>query len=84
MTDASDIEVGAVLQQRVNKVWQPLGFFSKRLQPGETWYNTFGRELLGNGNGLLTHLVAVTLIYNVFTIYGYKKGIYSIYLHVIH
>jgi hypothetical protein len=38
----------------------------------------------GNGNGLLTHLVVVTLIYNVFTIFGYKKGIYSIYLHVIH
>ncbi|CAB4004092.1 Hypothetical predicted protein [Paramuricea clavata] len=35
MTDASDVAVGAVLQQRVNNVWQPLGFFSKRLQPAE-------------------------------------------------
>ena len=46
MTDASDVAVGAVLQQRVNHVWQPLGFFSKRLQPAETRYSTFGRELL--------------------------------------
>jgi hypothetical protein len=46
MTDASDVAVGAVLQQRVNNVWQPLGFFSKRLQPAETRYSTFGRELL--------------------------------------
>lgn len=36
MTDASDVAVGAVLQQRVNRVWQPIGFFSKRLQPAET------------------------------------------------
>ena len=46
MTDASDVAVGAVLQQRINNVWQPLGFFSKRLQPAETRYSTFGRELL--------------------------------------
>ena len=46
MTDASDVAVGAVLQQKVNHVWQPLGFFSKRLQPAETRYSTFGRELL--------------------------------------
>ena len=46
MTDASDIAVGAVLQQKVNHVWQPLGFFSKRLQQAETRYSTFGRELL--------------------------------------
>jgi hypothetical protein len=46
MTDASDVAVGAVLQQRVNNVWQPLGFFTKRLQPAETRDSTFGRELL--------------------------------------
>ena len=46
MTDASDVAVGAVLQQRINNAWQPLGFFSKRLQPAETRYSTFGRELL--------------------------------------
>ena len=46
MTDASDVAVGAVLQQKVANVWQPLGFFSKRLQSAETRYSTFGRELL--------------------------------------
>ena len=46
MTDASDVAVGAVLQQKANNMWQPLGFFSKRLQPAETRYSAFGRELL--------------------------------------
>ena len=46
MTDASDVAVGAVLQQKVDNHWQPLGFFSKRLQPAETRYSAFGRELL--------------------------------------
>ncbi|CAH8667643.1 unnamed protein product [Dicrocoelium dendriticum] len=45
-TDASDVAVGAVLQQHVGGQWQPLGFFSKRLQPAESRYSTFGRELL--------------------------------------
>ena len=46
VTDASDGAVGAVLQQYVGNMWQPLAFFSKRLQPAETRYSTFGRELL--------------------------------------
>ncbi|MDY6930035.1 MAG: RNase H-like domain-containing protein [Pseudomonadota bacterium] len=46
VTDASDVAVGAVLQQFVEGQWQPLGFFSKRLQPAESRYSTFGRELL--------------------------------------
>ena len=46
MTDASDVADGAVLQQNVDNVWQPLGFFSKRLQPAETRYSAFGRKLL--------------------------------------
>ena len=44
--DASDTAVGAVLQQHVGDEWQPLSFFSKRLQPAECRYSTFGRELL--------------------------------------
>ena len=43
---ASDTAIGAVLQQQVNKLWQPLAFFSRRLQLAETKYSTFGRELL--------------------------------------
>ncbi|CAI2738545.1 unnamed protein product [Dicrocoelium dendriticum] len=45
-TDASDTAVGAVLQQLIDRRWIPLGFFSKRLQPAESRYSTFGRELL--------------------------------------
>ncbi|KMQ86466.1 pol polyprotein [Lasius niger] len=45
-TDASDNSVGAVLQQRVEEEWEPLGFFSKKLSPTETKYSAFDRELL--------------------------------------
>ena len=45
-TDASDYAVGAVLQQLVNNVWQPLAFFSRQLRPSEQKYSTFDRELL--------------------------------------
>ena len=46
-TDASDNAVGAVLQQWVGSTWQPLAFFSKKLQSAERKYNTFDQELLG-------------------------------------
>lgn len=47
-TDASNIAVGAVLQQRVEKSnWQPLAFFSRKLTETETRYSAFDRELLG-------------------------------------
>lgn len=45
-TGASDMALGAVSQQHVDGQWQPLGFFSKRLQPTESGYSTFDRELL--------------------------------------
>ena len=43
ITDASDIAVGAVLQQYS---WCLIVYFSKKLQPAETRYSTFDRELL--------------------------------------
>lgn len=46
LTDASDTAVGAVLQQQLDGVWKPLGFYSQKLKPAETRYSTFGRELL--------------------------------------
>ena len=46
MTDASDVAVGAVLQQYINGQWCPLSFFSKALKPAETRYSTYDRELL--------------------------------------
>ena len=46
-TDASDVVVGAVLQQFVDNDWQPLAYVSKSLTPTERRYSTFDRELLG-------------------------------------
>ncbi|CAB4029253.1 pol poly [Paramuricea clavata] len=46
-SDASDLAVGAVLEQFIDYEWRPIGFFSRKLQPAETRYSTFDRELLG-------------------------------------
>ena len=46
MTDASDIALGAVLQQCKDSVSQPLAFFSRKLNPAETRYSAYDRELL--------------------------------------
>ena len=46
ITDASDVAVGAVLQQRIGTDWCPIAYFSKKLQPAETRYSAFDRELL--------------------------------------
>ena len=46
MCDASDNAVGAVLQQWISDKWCPIAFFSKKLQPAETKYSTYDRELL--------------------------------------
>ena len=45
-TDASDIAVGAVLNQKQNGIFKPLGFFSRKLSDTEKRYSTFDRELL--------------------------------------
>ena len=45
VTDASDVAVGAVLQQVIEGVWCPISFFSKKLKPPETRYSAFDREL---------------------------------------
>nr|VZI27627.1 unnamed protein product [Spirometra erinaceieuropaei] len=46
MVDASNVAVGAVLQQSLSDSTVPLAFFSKKLSKAETRYSTFGRELL--------------------------------------
>lgn len=43
--DASDSMVGAVLHQRINRDWQPLGFYSKKLSNAQQKYSTYDREL---------------------------------------
>ncbi|CAF98772.1 unnamed protein product [Tetraodon nigroviridis] len=45
-TDASDVAVGAVVEQGVGGVWQPLAFFSRKLRDNERKYSVFDRELL--------------------------------------
>ena len=45
-TDASDTAVGAVLQQRLDGVWTPISFFSRKLQGAEKKYYIFDKALL--------------------------------------
>ena len=44
--DASDIGIGACLEQHTERGWQPISFFSKKLKESEQKYSTFDRELL--------------------------------------
>lgn len=46
MTDASNIGIGAVLQQKENGSWKPLGYFSKKLTDRQKKYSAYDRELL--------------------------------------
>lgn len=46
VVDASDTAMGAALHQQVNKEWQPLGFYSKKLSPSQRKYSAYDRELL--------------------------------------
>lgn len=45
-TDASNVAIGAVLQQKVGEEWKPLGFFSRKLSPTQIKYSPYDRELL--------------------------------------
>ena len=45
-TDASDIGIGACLEQHTERGWQPISFFSKKLKKSEQKYSTSDRELL--------------------------------------
>ncbi|CAH2101294.1 unnamed protein product [Euphydryas editha] len=45
-TDASLSSIGAVLQQKDEKGWKPLAFFSKRLTTAQQKYSPYDRELL--------------------------------------
>lgn len=44
-TDASNSHVGACLQQKVGDAWEPLGFFSKKLNPRQSQWPAYYREL---------------------------------------
>ena len=45
-TDASDIALGAALQQHVCDAWQPLAFYFHKLSPAQQKYSPYDRELL--------------------------------------
>lgn len=45
-TDASDSSMGAVLEQFCDGMWEPLGYFSKKLSSTQRNYSTYDRELL--------------------------------------
>lgn len=46
-TDASDVAIGSVLQQFEDESWQPIAFYSKKLNNTQKAYSTYDRELLG-------------------------------------
>ena len=52
-TDASDVAIGAVLEQQIDEHWQPLAFFSRQLNKAERNYSTIDRELLGIHSSVL-------------------------------
>ena len=45
-TDASDLAVGAVLQQEHDGDLKPVAFFSRKLNPAERKYSTYKKECL--------------------------------------
>lgn len=46
VTDASDTAIGAVLQQRREANWEPLAFYSHKLNGAQRKYSPYDRELL--------------------------------------
>ena len=44
--DASNVSVGAVLEQQLHGQWTPISFFSRKLRDPETRYSVFDRVLL--------------------------------------
>ena len=45
-TDASNVAVGGVLEEKLEGQIKPIAFFSKKLNPSEKNMSTFTRELL--------------------------------------
>ena len=47
MTDASDVAIGAILEQDFGSSLQPIAYSSRKLNPTEICYSAYERELLG-------------------------------------
>ena len=58
-TDASKKAIGGVLEQFVNGMWQPLGFWSRHLKQSQQAWTTFRRELYAVQQGLRHFLTEV-------------------------
>ena len=58
-TDASDMAIGGVVEQRGPEGWEPLAFFSKKLSTGQKAWCPYDRELLAAHQGIrhFKHLV---------------------------
>jgi hypothetical protein len=54
VVDASAMHMGLCLQQQLpgQKDWQPLGFFSKKLEAAQQKYSAFDRELFACYSGI--------------------------------
>ena len=50
-TDASNTAIGGVLEQRGPKGWEPLAFWSAKLEPNQTQWPPYDRELLAAFRG---------------------------------
>ena len=66
-TDASNIAIGAVLEQRGPRGWEPLAFYSAKLQPNQREWPPYDRELLAAFKG--TRHFKPMLEGRVFTLY---------------
>ena len=51
-TDASNFAIGGVLEQRGTTGWEPIAFFSKKLQPRQRNWPPYDRELLAAHQGV--------------------------------
>ena len=54
-TDASDVGLGAVLEQKVNGIWRPVEFWSRKLKSAETRYSATDKEWLAIVEAVSSH-----------------------------
>ena len=54
-TDASDVGLGAVLEQKVENIWRPVEFWSRKLKSAETRYSATDKEWLAVVEAVSSH-----------------------------